>query len=244
MDIEIGTATIETPTTKLINDPDVTSRKIRKTLGAVTVQLLVTFFIALWCRNSKTFTEMTLDEAINTINLFGYLGIAFMLVCFIFSKKCCCPSFIGQLVCFIGFTICMAITLAIGIIGFDAQILLQACFITITITTFVTVYVIVTGSDFSSLNGPLCVILLCFIFVGSVVFLIFPPSNLIQIVYAVVGIILFVAYLLVDVSLMIHKYDEDEWMIAAIGIYLDIINLFIYILMLLEKLSKFCPKKN
>ena len=52
-------------------------------------------------------------------------------------------------------------------------------------------------------------------------------------VYASIGAVLFSLYLIVDLWLTYEIYEIDDYVIAAVDIYLDIINIFIYILALL-----------
>jgi len=52
-------------------------------------------------------------------------------------------------------------------------------------------------------------------------------------VYHILGVLVFSGFILYDTSQLIHKYGCDDYMIASIELYLDIINLFIHILALL-----------
>ena len=56
-------------------------------------------------------------------------------------------------------------------------------------------------------------------------------------IYASLGALIFCFYLIFDTQLMIggkHKYSisPEEYIVAALNLYLDIINLFLYILMI------------
>ena len=44
------------------------------------------------------------------------------------------------------------------------------------------------------------------------------------------GILLFCGYLLFDVSNLVHDYTPDDYILVAVNIYLDILNIFLYIL--------------
>ena len=53
--------------------------------------------------------------------------------------------------------------------------------------------------------------------------------------YAAVGALIFMLYIVMDTQLMLggkHKYslDPEEYVFAALNLYLDVINLFMYIL--------------
>lgn len=50
---------------------------------------------------------------------------------------------------------------------------------------------------------------------------------------AVGGAILFSLFIVFDTHMMMHKLSPEEYMLAAINLYLDILNLFLHILKLL-----------
>lgn len=62
-----------------------------------------------------------------------------------------------------------------------------------------------------------------------------PKTKTLTLVYASLGALLFSLYLIYDTQLMLggkHKYtiSPEEYVFAALNLYLDIINIFIYIL--------------
>ena len=63
----------------------------------------------------------------------------------------------------------------------------------------------------------------------------FPSTRTIRLVYCAIGAIIFSVYIVYDTQLMIggkHKYflSPEEYIFASLNLYLDIINLFMYIL--------------
>jgi len=71
--------------------------------------------------------------------------------------------------------------------------------------------------------------------VGLVSRLVFLSGKVIGLVYASLGALLFSVYLVYDTQLMLggnHKYSisPEEYIFAALNLYLDIINIFMYIL--------------
>jgi len=96
-----------------------------------------------------------------------------------------------------------------------------------------TIFAMQTKWDFTACGGILfvCVVIL-FIF-GLIAIII--PGKTIHMVYASLGALLFCCYLVFDVQLMLggkHKYSisPEEYIFAALNLYLDIINIFLYIL--------------
>lgn len=80
-----------------------------------------------------------------------------------------------------------------------------------------------------------------FVLVSLTVLLIFGilaaiwSNAIVNMVYACLGVLLFSFYLVFDTQLIIggnHKfaYSPEEYVFAALNLYLDIINLFMYIL--------------
>ena len=58
-----------------------------------------------------------------------------------------------------------------------------------------------------------------------------------HLVYSLIGAILFAGYILYDTSEILHRLGPDDYIEATISLYLDIINLFFYLLEILRLLS-------
>ena len=89
----------------------------------------------------------------------------------------------------------------------------------------------------SSSIGMLCGLLVILMIAGFL--MIFLPSNKYTIIaYASLGAFIFSMYIVYDTQLMMggkHKYSlsPEEYIFASLSLYLDIINLFMYILMII-----------
>lgn len=64
-----------------------------------------------------------------------------------------------------------------------------------------------------------------------------PWGNTMEMVFSGIGVLLFSLYAMVDIN-RLKYFPEDEYMLAAIQLYLDIFNLFIFILRLMGALSR------
>eukprot|EP00355_Strombidium_rassoulzadegani_P001353 CAMPEP_0168613086 /NCGR_PEP_ID=MMETSP0449_2-20121227/3266_1 /TAXON_ID=1082188 /ORGANISM="Strombidium rassoulzadegani, Strain ras09" /LENGTH=99 /DNA_ID=CAMNT_0008653701 /DNA_START=416 /DNA_END=715 /DNA_ORIENTATION=+ len=90
-----------------------------------------------------------------------------------------------------------------------------------------------TKSDFT-VCGPLLFILGFVFSMFSLLSFMFGFRN--NLLFAAIGVILFSFYLLVDTQMIIggsnrkYKIDEDSYILASVALYLDIINIFLYIL--------------
>jgi len=106
----------------------------------------------------------------------------------------------------------------------------QALLVTSTEFVLLSAYVHITKKDFSWLGGYLFVSLWALIFMGILSW--FLGSSILNFMVSVAGVLVFTGYILYDTSNIIHKYGPDDYIIAEVELYLDIINLFLYLLAL------------
>jgi len=98
-----------------------------------------------------------------------------------------------------------------------------------------TATVFISRKDFSFLGSTLCVV--GFIALGLIVFAAFFPIDLG--VWFSVGMIVFAsAAILYDTSKALFRYDEDQYIIAALEIFASVALLFWYMIRLLMSLAK------
>ncbi|ANE36574.1 BAX inhibitor (BI)-1 like protein (UPF0005 domain) [Campylobacter iguaniorum] len=115
------------------------------------------------------------------------------------------------------------------------NIITQAFLMTTVAFGGLTVFAFNTKKDFSAM-GKMLFITLIVVVVASLLNLFF-HSALLATVIAAVGAILFSAYILYDTQ-MILRGGYDSPVLAAVALYLDILNLFISLLQLLGIFSK------
>lgn len=105
--------------------------------------------------------------------------------------------------------------------------------ITAAVCLALTIFAMQTKVDFTMMGGILLACLVVFMIFGIVAM--FFHGRIITLVYASFGALLFSVYLIYDTQMMMggdHKYSlsPEEYIFAALNLYLDIINIFIYIL--------------
>lgn len=59
---------------------------------------------------------------------------------------------------------------------------------------------------------------------------IFIQSSTLELAISIGGALLFCLFIVFDTQLIMHTLSPEEYILATINIYLDIINLFLYIL--------------
>jgi FtsH-binding integral membrane protein len=108
----------------------------------------------------------------------------------------------------------------------------QAGWITIGVFGGLTGYVFSTKKDFSFLGGMLFMGLIALIIAGLV--MMFFHVAWLSTVYSVVGVIIFSGFVLYDTSQIMQRLGPEDAVTGAVSLYLDFINLFMFILRLLS----------
>lgn len=113
---------------------------------------------------------------------------------------------------------------------------MEAAVLTATVFGGLSLYAIQSKRDFSFLGGFLFVGLLALIVTGIVLF--FVHAALLQTLYTFGGVLIFSGYVLYDTSLILQKLGPNDTVTGAINLYLDLINLFWFILQLLMEFNR------
>jgi hypothetical protein len=165
--------------------------------------------------------------------------LAFVLTFIILIMLACCPDFRRQsplnFILLMAFTVCEGFLLGTVTSHYEKDEVLMAVGITAVVTLALTVFAFQTKWDFTMMGGMLFVlviVLFCFGLLAAII-----QSRILSLVYASIGALIFSAYIVFDTQMMMggkHKYSlsPEEYIIAALNLYLDIINLFLYILMI------------
>ena len=123
------------------------------------------------------------------------------------------------------------------LITIGAKPVLMSLAATVAIFGGLSLYASTTKRDFSFLGGFLTAALLALIVIG--IFNLFSPlSSTATLVYSFIGILVFSGYVIFDVNRMKQYGVSDEAVpLMALNLYLDFVNLFIYILQFIGVLS-------
>lgn len=131
------------------------------------------------------------------------------------------------------FTVAQSFLLALSSSRYNQNEVLMAVGITAGVCLGLTLFAFQTKWDFTVMGGVLFVAVLILMVFGIVA--IFFPGRTMSLVYASLGALIFSVYLIYDTQLMMggkHKYSisPEEYIFAALNLYLDIVNIFMYIL--------------
>nr|ABD36126.1 glutamate receptor Gr3 [Bombyx mori] len=131
------------------------------------------------------------------------------------------------------FTAAQSFLLGISASVYQADAVLMAVGITAAVCLGLTLFALQTKWDFTMMGGVLLCATIVLLVFGIVA--IFVKGKVITLVYASLGALIFSIYLVYDTQLMMggkHKYSisPEEYIFAALNLYLDIINIFLFIL--------------
>ena len=122
---------------------------------------------------------------------------------------------------------------AFTILYTKTSVLFVLCLTVVTVASL-TVYAFYTKKDYTVYGGFLFTALIVLIVASFLE--IFFPIPILRLIIAYFSLMLFSIYLIYDVQLVIgdkkNKFSEDDYIIAALNIYLDIVNIFIELLQL------------
>lgn len=80
--------------------------------------------------------------------------------------------------------------------------------------------------------------LLSIALLGFAIAYFFVPTKTMNLIYCIFGVIVVGLYLIIDIQMILigkhkHSYEPDMYAFAALSLYIDIIQLFLYILRIL-----------
>ncbi|GAB1289383.1 Transmembrane BAX inhibitor motif-containing 7 [Apodemus speciosus] len=121
---------------------------------------------------------------------------------------------------------------------YRAEEILWATGATTAVTLALTIFALQTKWDFTLLSGLMFVFTSVLLIYG--LFALVIRSYWLNLVYSALGTLLFSMYLVMDVQMMVggryhYEIDPEEYIFAALNIYVDIISLFIFILDLIGR---------
>ncbi|XP_058124574.1 protein lifeguard 1-like [Anopheles coustani] len=131
------------------------------------------------------------------------------------------------------FTLAESFLVAVVTAQYNADEVMLALGITAAICLGLTLFAFQTKYDFTMMGGFLfCVVLVFFLF-GLIS--IFFEGKVITLIYSALGALIFSMFLVYDTQIMLdgkHKFSisPEEYVFAALNLYLDVINLFLHIL--------------
>jgi hypothetical protein len=213
---------------------------IRKVYSILIMQLAATLLIAVLFQNVS-------DEWLRTPQAYWLFEVSkWGSLAIILGMVCCCQTaartFPTNFILLASFTVLEAILIGFVTRFYETESVVLALGITVGVFLGLTAYACLTKTDFTGLGPYLFAVLIalcCFgIFLTLGQWLFGLNMPFLHKVYAAIGALLFSVYIVYDTQMIVggrhkkHEFGVDEYIFAALNLYLDIVNLFLFLLSL------------
>jgi hypothetical protein len=214
---------------------------IRKVFGILGTQLVFTTFVASLVYRNASYMVKT-APGLTTFLLFASLAVSVAIMC-VFM---CSPDTMRrspQNYCLLAaFTVAESLMVGFICIQYTQESVLITLAITAITVLALTLFACQTSIDFTGLGpylfcGMLVLMGLSFVvWIGSMCGLGGSPAfSAMRLLYAAGGALLFSCYIVYDTQLILggshkHQFCIDDYCMAAISLYIDIIQLFLFLL--------------
>ncbi|PKU83807.1 protein LIFEGUARD 4-like [Dendrobium catenatum] len=132
------------------------------------------------------------------------------------------------------FTVSISFAVGLSCAFTKGKVILEAAILTAVVVVSLTLYTFWAakrGHDFSFL-GPILFSSLIVLIVFAFIQIFFPMGRISHMIYGGLAALIFSGYIIYDTDNLIKRYSYDEYIWAAVALYLDIINLFLALLTL------------
>ncbi|OIT28180.1 PREDICTED: BI1-like protein [Nicotiana attenuata] len=225
-DVEVGARPLY-PT--MLESPELRWAFIRKVYSILSIQLLLTIAVA---------SVVVTVHPIAHFFVSTGAGLALYIVLIITPFIALCPLYyyhqkhpvnfllLGLFTIALAFAVGLTCAFTSGKVILESVILTTAVVLSLTVYTF---WAAKRGHDFNFL-GPFLFGALIVLMLFAFIQLLFPLGRISVMIYGCLASILFCGYIVYDTDNLIKRYTYDEYIWAAVALYLDVINLFLSIL--------------
>jgi len=216
-----------------ITDTSVRLGFIRKVFGIVSFQLLITIAWTILMMYSPGMVSWVLNNYwIIWVDLVLILVIEILVICVRSIGRRSPHNYICLTIFTLGFSLMVGCCAAVS----DPKIVFMAAVMTLFITLALTTYAYYTKTDLTYCGGFLCIFGMTLMLFGM--FMWWGQCSTMNIIYSCLGVIFYGFFLIYDTQLLMggsrrYKLDIDDYVVAAMMIYIDIIGIFLELLSLL-----------
>lgn len=213
----------------MLEPPAIRWAFIRKIYSIIAIQLLVTIAVA------------AVVVSVHPIAVFFVstgAGLALYILLIILPFIVLCPLYyyhqrhpVNYLLLGI-FTVSLAFAVGLTCAFTSGKVILESVILTAAVVVSLTLYTFWAarrGHDFNFL-GPFLFGAVFVLILFALIQVLFPLGKISVMIYGCLASIIFCGYIVYDTDNLIKRYSYDEYIWAAVCLYLDIINLFLSIL--------------
>ncbi|KRX01767.1 hypothetical protein PPERSA_02295 [Pseudocohnilembus persalinus] len=207
---------------------------IRKVYLILLTQIAISCLFVIQAKESRGFKYFIIrNPFVTVLSLIALTATCYALSCY---QSLCRKVPTNYILLFI-FTFSQSYLLAATVLQYDVQSVLLAGGITFFMFLGITTYALWTKEDFTIKGGSLFMGLITLS--GGLFLNMFIQSSFVNLMLNVGFIFLFGIYLIYDTQMIVgghkHSFTYDDYIIAALQMYIDIINIFLYTLRLFGK---------
>ncbi|XP_073270721.1 protein LIFEGUARD 2-like [Primulina huaijiensis] len=215
----------------MLESPELRWSFIRKIYTIVSIQLLLTIGVAV-----VVVTVHPISRFFATTGA----GLALYIVLIITPFIVLCPLYyyyqrhplnyflLGIFTVALAFAVGLTCAYTSGKVIMESAILTAVVVISLTLYTF---WAAKRGQDFNFL-GPFLFGAIVVLMLFALIQILFPLGRVSVMIYGCLASIIFCGYIIYDTDNLIKRYTYDEYIWAAVALYLDVINLFLSLLSL------------
>ncbi|KAK4492511.1 hypothetical protein RD792_003322 [Penstemon davidsonii] len=217
----------------MLESPELRWSFIRKIYSIVSIQLILTIAIASVVVTvhpiSHFFTSTGAGLALYIVLIITPLIVLWPLS-YYYQKHPVNYFLLGVFTVTIASAVGLTCAFTSGKVILEAVILTAAVVVSLTLYTF---WAAKRGQDFNFL-GPFLFGGIVVLMLFSMIQIFFPLGHISTMIYGGVASIIFCGYIIYDTDNLIKRYTYDQYIWAAVALYLDVINLFLSLLNLLR----------
>lgn len=210
---------------------------IRKVYSILSIQLVITFgFVLIFTLNNDSKVWAARNSWLLIVAMIGAFGSLITLACCGNVRR----QFPLNFICLGVFTLAQSFMLGMVTAFYRTNIVWLAVLMTGAVCIGLTIFAMQTKIDFTLYSGVMFVALIILSVVGLI--LMFVRIPILHVIYAGFGALIFCIYLIIDTQMIVggnHKsqMSPEEYIFGAITLYTDIINIFMYLLTILNYAS-------
>ncbi|KAK2417645.1 protein LIFEGUARD [Trifolium repens] len=229
-DLENGTTT-ETRTLypMMLENPQLRWSFIRKVYFIITFQLLLTIAVASVVVFVPPIAHFFVSSTQGLVLYIVLIFVPFITLCplYYYHQKHPLNYFLLLI-----FTVSMAFPVGLTCAFVSGKVILESVILTAAVVFSLTLYTfwaVKRGHDFNFL-GPFLFGALIVLILFGLIQILFPLGKLSHMIYGCLASIIFCGYIVYDTNNLIKRFSYDQYIWAAVSLYLDIINLFLSLL--------------
>ncbi|XP_044486715.1 protein LIFEGUARD 2-like isoform X1 [Mangifera indica] len=213
----------------MLESPELRWSFIRKVYSIITIQLLATIGVAATVVSVRPISEFFVSSGAGLALYIVLIITPFIVLCplYYYHQKHPVNYFLLGI-----FTISLAFVVGLTCAFTSGKVILESVILTAAVVVSLTLYTFWAarrGHDFNFL-GPFLFGAIIVLMLFALIQILFPLGKISVMIYGGLASIIFCGYIIYDTDNLIKRYSYDEYIWAAVSLYLDIINLFLSLL--------------